>query len=632
MCGFVAIRGKSSPNELVRMAEAIAQRGPDDRGEWLSPSFSAIHHRLSIVGPDERGRQPFVAGDFTVLFNGCIYNYRELRKELEADGIHFTSESDTEVLPHLYRKFGMGMFALLNGMFAIVLWDAREELLIAARDPFGEKPLFLCEQSGRVGLASTLDAFEHGDWSLTPNTQAVAELLRNMRLEAPQTLYKEVRQLPAGCYAVAGKDKPLEIRRYFFLPEPDQPLDMADEEVEDEVEKLLDDAFSLRTLSDKPLGVFLSGGVDSSLIAASLAGSSSQPLHTFAVRFAGGGADYDESGHAKHVADHIGSDHQVLEVAADAHQALDNLARAFDQPVMNTAALPTYLISQAAKPFVDVALSGVGGDELFGGYPRYLGMQWHARLRNMPGRRLARSIVTMFGDSGSSRNLRGRLRRFLQGLELDDAKAYRAWMQTTDSSCAEMLNVEPVNEDSVWPSAADSMGGLPGLVERFGPVNGAMAYDVLTYLPDDLLALGDRMSMAHALELRAPFLDTRLLSLVLTLPAETKVAGWPWQERLKIMLKRIAAKRLPHDVVYRPKQGFMAPVKHWLRDELAGEVRQLAGGGALAGLIRSDFIEAQWQAHSQGHDRSDILWGLLLMDRWMQQHGWRDLASLKENR
>ncbi|HKI60085.1 MAG TPA: asparagine synthase (glutamine-hydrolyzing), partial [Mariprofundaceae bacterium] len=563
MCGFVAIRGKHSRHELERMAVAVAPRGPDDHGEWYSDTFSAIHHRLSIIGPDERGRQPFVVDGITVLFNGCIYNYHELRRQLEEDGITFVSDSDTEVLPHLYRKFGMGMFSLLNGMFAIVLWDSRDELLVAARDPFGEKPLFICEQSGRIGLASTLNAFEHGDWSLTPNIPAVADLLKRMRLEAPQTLYREIRQLPAGCYAVAGRDGMAEIRRYFFLPEADQPLDLADEEVELEVERLLDDAFALRTMSDRPLGVFLSGGVDSSLIAASLARNSEVPLHTFAVRFAGGGSDYDESGYAQRMAEHVGSDHQVLEVAADAHQALDDLAAAFDQPVMNTAALPTYLISQAAKPYVDVALSGVGGDELFGGYPRYLGMHWHARLRKMPGQGLAHTLVSMLGDSRSSRNLRGRVRRFLQGLELSDAEAYRSWTETTESSPNDMLNIDAAYQDHLWPSAAVSMGGLSGLIERFGPVNGVMAYDVLTYLPDDLLAVGDRMSMAHALELRAPFLDTRLLSLVLTLASDTKVDGWPWQERLKIMLKRIAAKRLPHDVVYRPKQGFMAPVKHW---------------------------------------------------------------------
>ena len=630
MCGFVAIAGKHSDSELRHMATAVAFRGPDDQGEFLSGRFSAIHHRLSIIGPDERGRQPFSVDDITVLFNGCIYNYHELRKQLEADGVIFRSDSDTEVLPHLYRKFGMGMFSLLNGMFAIVIWDARDELLVAARDPFGEKPLFVCQQSGRIGFSSSLTAFERGEWSLTPNVHAVAGLLRHMRIEAPETLYEEVNQLPAGCYAVAARGESLNIRRYFFLPEPDQPQDMAPEEIESEVEHLLDDAFKLRMVSDKPLGLFLSGGVDSSLIASSLARQTSQPLHTFAVRFADAGPDYDESHYAKAVADHIGSEHQVLEVSADAHQTLDDLAQAFDQPVTNTAALPTYLISQAAKPYVDVALSGVGGDELFGGYPRYLGMSWHSRLRKMPGHGLAHSFVSMLGDSGSSRNLRGRLRRFLQGLELDDADAYRQWMQTTGVASSKMLMVDENNPQNPWSSAADSFGGLSSLLSRFGPVNGAMAYDVLTYLSDDLLAVGDRMSMAHALELRAPFLDTRILSAVLTLDSSYKVTGWPWQEQLKVMLKRIAARHLPYDTVYRPKQGFMAPVKHWLHGELAGEVRGLIDGKPLAGLIRKEFIRAQWEAHQRGHDRSDVLWGLLLMDRWMQQHNWSGLDSLLE--
>lgn len=622
MCGFVAVRGAVATGELARMAEAVKQRGPDDHGEFLSDSFSAIHHRLSIIGPDERGRQPFTVDDITVLFNGCIYNYRELRKELEDDGVIFRSDSDTEVLPYLYRKFGMGMFSLLNGMFAVVIWDARDQLLVAARDPFGEKPLFICQQSGRIGFSSSLTAFERGEWSLTPNVHAVAALLRRMRIEAPETLYEEVSQLPAGCYGVAARGESLNIRRYFFLPEPDQPLDASPEEIESEIEHLLDDAFKLRMVSDKPLGVFLSGGVDSSLIAASLARQTSQPLHTFAVRFADASSDYDESHYAKAVADHIGSEHQVLEVTADAHQALDDLAKAFDQPVTNTAALPTYLISQAAKPYVDVALSGVGGDELFGGYPRYLGMAWHARLRNMPGHGLAHSLASLLGDSGSSRNLRGRARRFLQGLELDAADAYRQWTQTTDADSSTMLIVDENRPQNPWSSAADSFGGLSSLLTRFGPVNGAMAYDVLTYLSDDLLAVGDRMSMAHALELRAPFLDARILSAVLTLDSSYKVTGWPWQEQLKVMLKRIAARHLPYDTVYRPKQGFMAPVKHWLHGELAGEVQGLIDGKPLAGLIRKEFVSSQWEAHQRGHDRSDILWGLLLMDRWMQQRDW----------
>ncbi|MDX8394788.1 MAG: asparagine synthase (glutamine-hydrolyzing) [Mariprofundaceae bacterium] len=624
MCGFVAIAGKSSPHELKRMAAAVALRGPDDQGEVDLDGFSAIHHRLSIIGPDQRGRQPMTVNGVTVVFNGCIYNYQELRKQLEDDGIVFNSDADTEVLPHLYHRFGFGMFALLNGMFSIVLWDEDKKLLVVARDPFGEKPLFVCEQDGRVGLASTLQAFEKGDWSLTPDLHAVQELLVSMRIESPRTMYQEISQLPAGCYMAARIGETLQPRRYFFLPEADQPIDLAPEEIEDEMERLLDDAFQMRTVSDKPLGLFLSGGVDSSLIASSLARQSNQPLHTFSVRFSDGAADYDESSYAKLVADHVGSVHQTMEVTADAHETLDYLAQAFDQPVTNAAALPTWLISREAKQYVDVALSGVGGDELFGGYPRYLGMAWHSRLKKVPGRGAALSMLSMLGDSDSSRNRRGRLRRFLQGLDLQDVDAYRAWMSTCQTQWSQMMAFdEPKMMNKSWVSTAEAWGGASELFSRFGPVNGAMAYDVATYLSDDLLAVGDRMSMAHALELRAPFLDTRILSFVLTLDEKLKVDGFPWQERLKLMLKRIAARHLPHDVLYRPKQGFMAPVKHWLRGPLNDEVEALIAGKPLGGAVRTEFVQEQWQRHQQGEDRSDILWGLLLVDRWMKQREWQ---------
>jgi len=280
MCGFVAILGKKDKSELERMAHAVEKRGPDDSGHFDDGIFSAIHHRLSIIGPDTRGRQPMTADDVTVVFNGCIYNYRELRKQLEDDGIIFASDTDTEVLPHLYRRFGVGMFSLLNGMFSILLWDAREKILLAARDPFGEKPLFICEQNGRVGFASLLSAFEQGEWTLTPNIRAVHDVLCRMRISAPQTVYSEVQQLPAGTYLCVKRGETLMPRHFSFLPEPDQSLDMTLNEMEDEMERLLDEVFLSRTVSDKPMGVFLSGGVDSSLIAESLARQLPDTLHT----------------------------------------------------------------------------------------------------------------------------------------------------------------------------------------------------------------------------------------------------------------------------------------------------------------------------------------------------------------
>ncbi|HCS12827.1 MAG: asparagine synthase (glutamine-hydrolyzing) [Zetaproteobacteria bacterium CG06_land_8_20_14_3_00_59_53] len=620
MCGFVAICGAQREHELKRMAAAVERRGPDDQGAFEDSSFAAIHHRLSIIGPDERGRQPMTREDVTVVFNGCIYNYRELRAQLETDGIVFLSDSDTEILPHLYRRFGVGMFSLLNGMFAIVIWDARQKLLLAARDAFGEKPLFICEQGGRAGFASSLSAFEKGDWNLTPDVQAIRDVLTRMRVEAPRTMYQEVSQLPAGCYARMMPGGALQVARYFFLP----PLETFAEPESDikAMGGLLDEVFLSRSVSDKPMGVFLSGGIDSSLIAESLARQLPGTLHTFSVRFADGAPDYDESMYARKVAHHIASDHKVLEVHAEAHETLYQLAAAFDQPVANTAALPTWLISRECKAFVDVALSGVGGDEMFGGYPRYLGMAWHERLRRVPGRWMLLSALRGMDDAKGSRNLRGRLRRLLEGLDLPADIAYQSWTSSAAEPWAEMFTLPETFEDKPWAHATGPYHGLEGLLATYGPEQGAMAYDVLTYLPDDLLAVGDRMSMAHALELRAPFLDIRLLNAAMALPASAKVTGMPWKEGLKLLLKDIARSRLPADVVDRPKQGFMAPVKHWLRGPLDDEVQRLCDGRPVGGLVRPEYVQRMQKQHAAGRDRSDVMWALLLLDVWMAQRGW----------
>ena len=625
MCGFAAIVGRQKhEHECRRMAEAVAVRGPDDMGRYQDAVFTAQHHRLAIVGADARGHQPMQVDGVVVVFNGCIYNYPELRKLLEQEGVVFQSDSDTEILPHLYRRHGSGMFAMLQGMFALLLWDVHEQMAWIARDALGEKPLFVCEQDGRIGVASLLSAFERGDWTLTPDIQAVEDVLLRMRSEAPRTMYQEVVQLPAGCYAVVRLGEAVQLRRYFFLPEAQAGVDCSADELKQQVRGLLEHAFEQRMLSDKPVGVFLSGGVDSSLIAAMLAKQSRQPLQSFCVRFLGGTNDYDESRFAQEVADHLGCEHHTLEVNADAHQCLDDLAAAFDQPVSNASALPNYLICQAAKPYVDVALSGVGGDELFGGYPRYLGMAWHQRLQHLPARKLLLSYLQRHGDGDSSRNLRGRLRRFLQGLDLDAAQAYAAWTRTCDVSAASMFCPTGATRKShPWQGSSAVYGGLSGLMERYGAVNGAMACDILTYLSDDLLLVGDRMSMAHALELRAPFLDTNLVQMMVSLPVSWKVQGMPWQEHLKVLLKDIACDVLPRQVVHRPKQGFMAPIKHWLRHDLSGEVEDMIASRPLGGLMRKDFVQQQWAEHQQGADKSDILWGLLLMHRWMQQRGWQ---------
>ncbi|WP_038248875.1 asparagine synthase (glutamine-hydrolyzing) [Ghiorsea bivora] len=624
MCGFVSILGKTDAVELKAMAAAVAARGPDGQGEFMSSDFSAIHHRLAIIGPDARGNQPMQIDDVVVVFNGCIYNYKVLREKLEADGVTFQSDSDTEVIPHLYRRFGLGVFNLLEGMFSIVLWDKREQICLVARDVFGEKPLFVCEQDGRLGFASSQNAFEKGKWSLTPNLNSVYQILTRMRAEAPQSMYEEVSQIPAGCYAIARAGQPLQIRRYFFLPEPDQPQDLTADEIKPEVKSMLVQSITAKTVSDKPLGVFLSGGVDSSLIAGVLKQDAGQDVHSFCVRFMDAPKDYDESVYAQQVADHLGTTHQTLEVNATAHQALDDLASAFDMPVTNSAALPTYLISREAKKHVDVALSGVGGDELFGGYPRYLGLKWHEKLQGLPARSMALKLLESLGDSASSRNLRGRLRRFLKGLNDNPADAYRRWTSTTDAAWSDMfVGMQLSQPKHAWQNMSQISSGLQGLMQQYGVVNGAMIDDVIHYVGDDLLAVGDRMSMANGLELRAPLLDAGLFSFMATLDDSWKVEGLPWQEKLKVLLKEITCDYLPREMVYRPKQGFMAPIKHWMKADFKDDIHAMIADKPLGGLVRESFVQEQWDRHQKGEDKSDILWGLLLMNRWMQQHGWR---------
>ncbi len=619
MCGFIGVLGNCRTAELERMAKPLDKRGPDDSGSVHCGDFHGLHKRLAIIGPDASGHQPMRLQQLHLLFNGCIYNYPELRLELEQLGHRFHTQTDSEVLLHMYQQYGQAMLPQLQGMYAFAIWDAQQQSLFLARDPFGEKPLYISQQQGRSVFGSSLRCFERSDLSLSPNTRALHPLLCRMRIQAPETMYQEVWQLPAGCYASIKGKETAKVSRFYHLPttthEPPASIE--------ELGQTLDRAFAKRMLSDRPLGVFLSGGIDSALIAESLARQSTQTVQSFSVRFSDASADFDESSHAAEIAHAIGAEHHILDVTANASEVLESLANAFDQPVSNSSALPTWLICQAAKKHVDVALSGVGGDELFGGYPRYLGMRWHQRLRRLPARHSLLKILQKMGDSQSQRNLRGRLRRFLQGLDMDTATAYQHWISVGHQSWSQMFQIEasqPVQHPC--HDALTDHGQLRGLQAQYGVECGSMMHDVLSYLPDDLLLLGDRMSMDHSLELRAPFLDTDLLHCALRLPSSQRLAGPPWKEGLKIALKSLAQQRLPASVSQRPKQGFMAPIKHWLRHELSDRVEHMVQQQALGAAIRPEFMQRIWQQHQQGHDHSDMLWGLLLLDTWMQQRQW----------
>ena len=618
MCGFIAVLGKTSRQELARALVPLAPRGPDDEGIHLEPGFGCAHRRLAIVGPDARGAQPFVRDDVVVVFNGCIYNYPALRRDFAQQGMAFASRTDTEILPLAWRRWGEEMPRHLEGMFAFVLWDRRTKTLFAATDAFGEKPLYLAREGGRWLFASLLTAIAPLLSSRTLSPAAIAELVQTMRIRAPRTILQGVWRVPPGV-AIAIQHDELRAWRWFRAEEA-RPRAFADvQQAEEATAQALDASVAARTLADRPLGVFLSGGVDSSLVADALVRTTGR-AHTFSVRFADAPPGYDESAHAAKVARAIGAEHEILEVRAEAASALHALAEGLDQPIGNSTALPMLLLAQAARRHVVVAMHGVGGDELFGGYPRHLGLLWHRRLGRIPPlRALGRMLARKEAAVAASRW--GRVQRFFAALALPPEDAYARWLAALPAPPA--LSVPPENAPSSWlPDVLAEAGGMPGLLMRFPPVHAAMLYDVLVYLADDLLVVADRTTMHAGLELRAPFLHPELLAIALGCRASWHVATRPGAWALKRLLKRLARKRLPREVWARPKQGFMAPVARWLRRELVPEARALAASPRL-----SRFLDARWIArlvaeHEAGRDRSDAIWTLLVLDRWLEVRGW----------
>ena len=619
MCGFVAVLGETSRKELARALVPLAPRGPDGEGMHVEAGFGCAHRRLAVVGPDARGAQPFERDGVVVVFNGCIYNHPALRRDFEREGARFSSDTDTEILPLAWRRWGRDMPRHLEGMFAFVLWDRRAKTLFAATDAFGEKPLHLAREGGRWLFASLLTALEPLLSSRRLSPAALAELVQTMRIRAPRTVLAGVARVPAGT-ALVVEDGALRAWRWFRAEET-KPRAFADmQEAEQAAAAALDASVAARTLADRPLGVFLSGGVDSSLVADALVRVAGR-ARTFSVRFADAPPGYDESAHAARVARALGAGHEILEVRADAAEALGRLAEALDQPVGNSTALPMLLLAAAARRHVVVAMHGVGGDELFGGYPRHLGLLWHLRLRRLPPVRALARLAARMPEAAAAASRRGRVQRFLATLALAPRDAYARWLGALD---APPPLVVPAGEEPAppLPDPLAGAGGMEALVARFGPVHAAMLHDVLVYLPDDLLVVADRTTMHAGLELRAPFLHPELLAIALGCRPSWHVATRPGPWALKRLLKRLAKKRLPREVWARPKQGFMAPVPDWLRGALLPEARALVASPRLARFFDRRWIARLVAGHEAGADRADALWTLLVLDRWLEARGW----------
>jgi len=613
---------------LLRMVDVLRHRGPDEEGTYEGqkisqcPGVALGHRRLSIIDL-AGGRQPLSNEDETiwVVFNGEIYNFRELRRRLEGAGHRFRTHSDTEVLVHLYEDEGPELARHLNGMFALAIWDANQRQLVLARDRLGQKPLVYRIEPDRLLFASELKSLlEVRDVPRELDPQALDAYLTYQYVPHPWTIFRGIAKLPPAHYAVY-RDGTLRLGCYW---EPDFNLEASRPagDYAEELRELLTSSVALRLQSDVPLGAFLSGGIDSTLIVGLMQKLGSEPVRTFSIGFPV--AEYDETAYARAAAERFGTIHQEFRVEPDAVEVLDRLVWHFDEPFADSSAVPTWYVSQLTREHVTVALTGDGGDELFAGYPRYRAVWLGAAFDRLPP--LARKLLAgrfwqRLPASARQKSLRRRFKRFVEALGNDPVRRYLDWIAIfNEARRAELYGDELIH---ALPNV-DPVAWLEGAFARSAardPVTSASLADLATYLPCDLMTKVDITSMAHGLECRQPFLDHRVVELAAKMPLVEKFR----LGRGKRILLQTFRDLLPRSIQRRPKMGFGVPLDRWFRGPLQEMARDtLLGDRALGrGLFRREAVARLLDEHQQGRfDHAYRLWALLVLERWQQR--WLD--------
>ncbi len=619
MCGIHGILNFDAqpvaPELLSAMGDVTRHRGPDDEGMHIDGACGIAMRRLSIIDL-AGGHQPLSNAEQTLwlVCNGEIYNYRELRAELQARGYRFKTDSDSEVLLHLYDAEGDAFVQRLNGMFDFALWDARRQRLLIGRDRLGVKPLYVMQDAQRLAFASEAKAL-----LALPGVRAeldpavVAGYLHLGYVAAPGCIFKGMRKLPPATLLSIEAGQVCEWR-YWRLPAHIEP-GVSEREWIARVRAQMEASVQMQMVSDVPIGAFLSGGVDSSAVVGLMAKHSQQPIRTYAIGFEGGAAEalYNELPHARRVAELFGTQHREIVVKPDVVSLLPRLLWHMDEPLADTAFITTFLVSEFARQDVKVILSGVGGDELFGGYRRYLGSHYAERLRTLPqwlrrGAAFAAERLPADRHSGVLNTLR-LAKGFLASADLSDDERYRSYLQVLNRQTVASLMLQPV------ASAADPLTLAFAGAGSQDALNRMFAVDAETQLPDDLLLLTDKMSMAVSLECRVPLLDHELVQLAAAMPASIKVRGG----RLKHVMKESLADLLPRDILDRKKRGFGTPMGAWLKGELAPMLQRLLAPEVVRarGLFHPPVIERLMADHRSARiDGTDALLALMNLEIW----------------
>jgi asparagine synthase (glutamine-hydrolysing) len=608
ICGIATAQGAADVDALRAMSDLLVHRGPDSHGEHVDGGIAVAARRLSIIDL-EHGDQPIANedGSCVVVQNGEIYNYPELRRELERAGHELRTRCDTEALVHLYEEHGLGFAERLRGMFAAAIWDSRRRRLVLARDRYGIKPLYYRHVGGELWFASELRALPRGEIDL----DALEGFLAFNSIPAPYSIFRDVRKLPAG-HVLVWEDGEISLERY-ARPGPvgEEELRDGDEaELIEELRARLRDSVKAHLLSDVPVGVLLSGGVDSAALAALAAQETPEPVHTFTIGFAE--RSFDERDDARLVAERYGTEHHELLVRPEPELLLRALAEAFDEPFADSSALPTYLVSQLAAEHVKVALSGEGGDELFGGYYTYVADLVSDRVA--PLARVARPLVEALPASTRKASLDYKAKRFVRAAHLPPLERHHGWKEIFSADARAELTGRQAAFDpvDVYRARYAETAGAPQLA-RLQDV------DFGVYLVDDLLVKTDRASMAHSLEARVPFLDPLVTNLAFALPTRLKVRGLA----KKVLLRKAVEPLLPAEVVHGRKRGFSIPAAAWLRGELEPFARATLSPENLQrqGFFQPDPVTRLLDQHVAGReDWSRQLWGLLAFTLWYERH------------
>ncbi|WP_051630915.1 asparagine synthase (glutamine-hydrolyzing) [Afifella pfennigii] len=629
MCGIAGYMSISDRSELpdgnerlFQQIRTLTHRGPDAQRVWNGHGIGLAHARLSIIDLSESANQPMASADgqIVLVFNGEIYNFSELRKELETLGAHFDTHSDTETILRGYEAWGLDVVERLRGMFAFALWDGRQERLVLVRDRVGKKPLYYTHFRDRLIFASEIKGIlAWPGMERTPNLQAIHEYLTYQYVPSPLTAFEGIHKLPPAHMLLQERGKKPYLRQYFSLPEPRSGAARPLPELREELVHHLREATRLRLIADVPVGAFLSGGVDSSAIVAMMALESTARVKTFTIGFEE--QVYDERPYAQAVVDRYDTEHHEYIVRPDGMDILPRIVWHYGEPFADSSAIPTYYVSEVARRNVTVALNGDGGDESFLGYPRYVNFREWAEKASLPApaQSIVSKILQTMPASWSPTLPARALRHWAGRLHAQPSRRYQQAIAFFGDEAKEPLYGERM-QGYLETSPLDRLD--PYLLAAPTPAAGAAWADIHTYLPDDLLVKVDVASMAHSLECRSPFLDHVLMEWAASLPEDVKLQG----SETKALLKQAMEPYLPHDLLYRPKMGFGVPIDRWLKGEMRDFVYEvlLSQRARERGLFRPEAVRQLLDLHCSGHGHAPRIWALLMLELWFEM--WIDGA------